>query len=172
MPRNVVLALMILFGVASVASGGDLGALDATNGFRDARFGAPLRAFDGLELVSEDGARGTRLYLRPADDLGFGSARLDGVTYGFYAGKLYFVTLFTSGRRNGRSALAELERRFGAGERVLGEPDEYVWRGRRVLLHYRRDPVTSLGMVALTSRPMNSRVERDLETAAANMPEN
>lgn len=150
-PRGLALLLAFLTGVAGIAGAGDLAALDAQDGFRDARFGAAPESFEGLELLTDRGARGSSLYVRPGDELRLGEATLDGVTYGFHAGRLYFVALFTSGERNARATLAELERVYGPGVRAAGEAVEYVWRGGRVLLHYRVDPVTSMGMVSLTS---------------------
>lgn len=165
MPRSLALVLACQLALAAAAAAGGLEDLDARNGFRDARFGAPFESFRGLALLSDGGARGSTLYVRPADELRFGEASLDGVTYGFYAGRLYYVTLFTSGARNGRAALAELERAYGPGQRSSGDADEYVWRGARVLLHYRLDPATSMGMVALTGVEMDARVEADLAAA-------
>jgi hypothetical protein len=163
MPR--CLALVLALALAPVAAAAGLEELDDQNGFRDAHFGAPFESFRGFALLSDQGARNSTLYVRPSDELRFGEARLDGVTYAFYAGRLYFVTLLTSGVRNGRAALAELERAYGPGVRSPGEVEEYVWRGSRVLLHYRLDSVTSMGMVALTGLEMDARVEADLATA-------
>ena len=81
-----------------------------------------------------------------------GEASLDDVTYGFYRGRLFFLALFTTGRRNGEAALAALENYYGPGSPVPGDAAEYVWQGRRVTLHFRQDPVTKLGMVGFTDR--------------------
>lgn len=171
MPRKLALPLLFLLGLAGAAEAGDSVELDREEGFRGLRFGAPIESVSDLRLVSESGARGSRLYVRPSEELVFGDASLDGVTYGFYAGRLYFVTLFTSGRRNARAALAELEREYGPGLPVPGQAEEYVWRGRRVWLHFRADPATSQGMVALTGVEMNARVERDRASSPADAAE-
>ena len=161
-PRGLALLLAFLTGVVGIAAAADLAALDAQDGFRDARFGAAFESFEGLELLTDRAARGSTLYVRPGDELRLGEATLDGVTYGFHAGRLYFVILFTSGERNARATLAELERAYGAGVRGPGEALEYVWRGRGVLLHYRVDPATSMGMVSLTSLRVDARVASEL----------
>jgi len=155
------LLLPLLFCVARLASAGDLADLDARDGFRDARFGASVDAFEDLILLSARGARGTTLYSRGSENLSFGGAQLDGVTYGFYAGRLYFVTLLTSGQQNGRAALAELEERFGRGKAAQGDSVEYTWRGQRVLMHYRQDAATGLGMVAFVGLAMDARVSAE-----------
>jgi hypothetical protein len=134
-------------------------ALDAEDGFRDARFGARVESFEGLELLSERGARGMKVYVRPTDALELGDATLDGVTYGFYHGELYFVAIFTSGSRNALAALAQLQKVYGPGARVSQDTSEYVWRGRKVVLHYRADAVTGMSMIGFTSLPIDARVQ-------------
>lgn len=164
MLRSLGLAVALGISLGGVAAAGSTDELDAEGGFRDARLGATFESFSGLQLLTDSGAHGATLYTRPAEDLRFGDASLDGVTYGFYAGRLYFVTLFTSGERNGRAALAELERVYGPGARSPGDAPEFVWRGQQVLLHYRLDPVTSMGMAVATSLPMEARVRSDRAT--------
>jgi len=141
------------------ALAGSIDALDAEDGFRDSQFGARVESFEGLELLSASGARGMEVYVRPADVLELGDATLDGVTYGFYRGELYFVALFASGSRNARAALAQLEKVYGSGTKVNEDASEYVWRGRKVMLHFRADPVTGMSMIGLTSLPIDARVQ-------------
>ena len=150
MIRSLLFASVLL--IACSASAGDLDALDSDNGFAGAMLGEPVEAFEGLELISERGARGTSIYASRGDTPVLGEASLDDVTYGFYRGRLFFLALFTSGRRNGEAALAALENYYGPGSPVPGDAAEYVWQGRRVTLHFRQDPVTKLGMVGFTDR--------------------
>lgn len=150
MVRTLLLASLLL--LAGPASAGDLAALDADNGFAGASLGEPVESFEGLELISERAARGTRLYTGTGEMPRLGQARLDDVTYGFYRGRLFFLALFTSGRSNAEAALAALEEYYGPGTPVPGEAAEYVWQGDRVTLHYREDPVTRMGMVGFTDR--------------------
>jgi hypothetical protein len=158
--KLAIAAALMLGGVASAFAEG-IDALDAEDGFRDARFGTRVESFEGLEIISDRGARGTKVYVRPTDALEFGAARLDGVTYGFYAQELYFVALFTSGSRNTRAVLAQLEQAYGPGTPVDGNAKEYIWQGRKVILHFREDPVTAMGMVGLTSVGIDARVKAE-----------
>jgi len=161
------LAMLGLLLLAAAAAGAEeLDALDAENGFRDAHFGAPVESFEGLELISANGAGGTRVYVRPDDELLLGEARLDGITYGFYEGRLYFVALLTSGGGNARAALTALQSAYGPGLRLEGPAEEFLWQGRRVALHFRRDPVTAMGMIGLTSLPIDAEVKQ----ARASLP--
>lgn len=162
--RMLLLASVCL--IAGSALAGDLALLDAENGFAGASLGQPVEAFEGLELISERGARGTSLYLGTGKKPKLGEARLDEVTYGFYRGRLYFLALFTSGQRNAQAALAALEDSYGPGSPIPGDAPEYVWRGSRVTLHFREDPITKMGMVGFTDRTV------ELDTASGHVPAN
>lgn len=155
MIRTLLLASLLL--AAAPAWSGDLEALDAANGFEGARLGTPVDSFDGLELVTSHGARGTAVYTREGLAPKLGDAQLDDVTYGFYQNRLYFVALFTSGRRNAQAALAALREAYGPGTRLPGEASEYIWQGDRVVLHFREDPVTRMGMVGFRSREIDGK---------------
>lgn len=161
-----MLALVAL--LAPPAQAGDVSALDAENGFRDARFGAPMPARAGFQLLSENGAAGTRLYVKPDEALAFGDARLDGVTYGFHSDRLYFVAIFTSGRENTRAVLEVFQAAYGPGAAIDGEANEYLWQGQRVALHFREDPSTGVGMAAFTSLSMDAQVKSTQTTVPAN----
>jgi hypothetical protein len=154
----IAMGLALLCGLA--ASAGDLDDLDAEHGFLGLDFGSTPAAIGGLELLSRHGAGGTRLYVRPDDELKLGEVRLDGITYGFHGDELYFVALFTSGRRNTSGALAELQSRYGPGARLPGDAEEYVWLGSKVRLHFRADPSTAMGMIGATSVPIDARIGR------------
>jgi len=169
---RTILGLLIasLFLLASPVLAGDLGALDTDNGFGGATLGEPVAAFEGLELVSERAAIGTRLYAQTGERPALGQARVDDVTYGFYRGRLYFLALFTSGRRNAEAALAALQAAYGPGTPLPGDAHEVVWRGERVTLHFRRDPVTDMGMVGFTDRRV--RMVRPGETTPESVPAN
>jgi hypothetical protein len=71
-----------------------------------------------------------------------------------------------SGTSNSRAALLELEKDYGPGTRVSEDANEYVWRGRKVILHFRSDPATAMSMIGLTSLPIDARVQ----AAQAAMP--
>ena len=165
---SALLGMLWLLLWPELAGAGDVNALDAENGFRDAHFGARLDTMAGLQLLSESGAAGTQLYIRPDEALEIGQARLDGVTYGFYQQRLYFVALFTSGRRNSQAVLSRFQQVYGPGVAVAGDALEYVWQGRRVLLHFRQDLATGVGMAALTSLEIDAQVK----SASAPVPAN
>ena len=167
MIRTLILgAALVLVSAAALAAGSEDG-LDAADGFRDAHFGARIESFHGLDLVTANGARGTRVYVRPGDELKLGDASLDGITYGFYSGELYFVALLSSGHRNAQMMLAALQEAYGPGRRVSRDVDEFLWQGRRVVLHFREDPATGMGMADLTSLPIDARAKADMQAVPA-----
>lgn len=159
MTRGLALVGLLWLLLAVPAGAGDLADLDTENGFRGLHFGVAHGEIESLELLSENGARGTRLYTRANEPLEFGSGVLDGVTYGFYRDRLYFVALFASGRGNSEAVLEALQAAYGDGERLAGEAVEYVWQGSRVALHFREDPATGFGMASLTGLAMDARVK-------------
>jgi hypothetical protein len=159
MVRTLAVAAVLWLTAIAPALAGGTDALDAEDGFRDARFGARVESFEGLELLSTRGARGMKVYVRPSDVLELGDAVLDAVTYGFHQGELYFVAIFTSGSRNALAALEQLQKVYGPGTRLTEDANEYVWRGRKVKLHYRMDPATAMSMIGFTSLPIDARVQ-------------
>lgn len=169
MLRQLAAALCVLAGLAATAAAGGIEDLDAENGFRQVRFGEPIDAVSDLRLLSDRGAHGTEVYVRESEDLSLGEARLDGVTYGFWRGRLYFIALFTSGKANAEQALAELERAYGPGTPVSDEAPEFLWRGGRVTLHFRQDPATSLGTIGITSLPLDAEVKAARSTMPASI---
>jgi hypothetical protein len=158
MLRMLAIAATLWLSAIAPALAGSTDTLDAEDGFRGARFGARAESIAGMELISKSGARGMEVYVRPSDVLELGDAKLDGVTYGFYQDELYFVAVFTSGGRNSRAALEQLQKIYGPGTRVGDQADEYVWRGRKVILHFRADPATAMSMIGYTSLPIDARV--------------
>ena len=49
---------------------------------------------------------------------------------------------------------------YGEGTALPGKAPEYVWRGSKVTLHFRQDPVTGLGMIGYTSTAIDELVKR------------
>jgi hypothetical protein len=167
MIRRLILGATLALVASAALAAGSEDALDAQDGFRDAHFGARVESFRGLDLVTAKGAGNTRVYVRAGDELKLGDAVLDGITYGFYTDELYFVALLSSGHRNAQLLLEALQQAYGPGRRLAGDADEFVWQGRRVVLHFREDPATGMGMADLTSLPIDARMKSDREAVPA-----
>jgi hypothetical protein len=163
MPHSAILlssALFLLF-VAPVGAG-TLGDLAEDGGFVDARLGDPVESFDGLERIGVDSKARTETYIRNSDSFTVGSHRVDSVTYSFYDGRLYFISIQTTGRKNAEAVLSELKSTYGEGIETGNRPNEHVWTSGNAFVVYDLDAETGRGMMAMTSAPIHAqmRLER------------
>jgi hypothetical protein len=160
-----LIALALVLSFATSGAAGTSGALHAEGGFADAKLGDPIESFDGLELIGRDAAARTETYIRRSDDLRVGGGEVDGITYSFYAGRLYFISVQMTGRGNSESVLAALERTFGSGIETGTRPNERIWPGGSFFVLYDLDPKTQRGMAAMTSTPIHARMRIDRGSA-------
>ena len=115
-------------------SAGSVARLDADRGFRDARFGAALAAFEGMSLLRE-GEDGWATYSMTGDDPVWGSARLAGISYSFREGLLARVSIEALGADCDR-LLSELASHYGGGYGQNEALAERWWVGESVNLQY------------------------------------
>jgi hypothetical protein len=168
MSRFVILinvALFLLY--AGAAHAGTLGDLVEEGGFVDARLGDPVESFAGLQRIGADQEARTETYIRNSDTFTVGSSRVDSVTYSFYDGRLYFISVQTAGRENAEAVLAELESTYGEGIETGNGPNEHIWTSGNVFVVYDLDEATGRGMTAMTSAPIHAqmRMERNATPA-------
>jgi hypothetical protein len=163
MLRAVAPPLVFLLALAVSAPGGagGLGELHEEGGFVDAKLGDPIESFPGLKLIGTDEAARTKTYIRHSDDFRVGGVEVDGVTYSFYDGRLYFISVKMTGRENAESLFAALERTFGSGVETGTRTNEHIWPGGKVFVLYDFDPETHRGMAAMTSVPIQARMRLD-----------
>jgi hypothetical protein len=168
--RHAVFALLVsalaLAVVASSGAGG-LGELHEDGGFVDAKLGERIESFVGLKLIGTDEAAGTKTYIRRSDTFQVGGAKVDEVTYSFYEGSLYFISVRMTGRENAEAVLATLEQTFGPSIETGTQPNERIWAGGKVFILYDLDPETQRGMAAMTSAPIHARMLMDRSAAPA-----
>ena len=156
-----LIAFALALTIAASGTAGTSGDLHAEGGFADAKLGEPIESFVGLELIGRDPTSRTETYIRRSDDLQVGGAEVEGITYSFYAGRLYFISVQMTGRRNAESVLAALERAFGSAIVTGSRPNERIWPGGKVFVLYDLDPKTQRGMAAMTSTPIHARMRTD-----------
>ena len=159
-----LLAFALALVLSSPGAAGTLGELHAEGGLVDAKLGDSIESFTGLTLIGEDEAARTETYIRRSDTFRVGGARVDGVTYSFYEGRLYFISVRMTGRKNSESVFAALEQTFGPGIETGNRPNERVWPGAKVFVLYDFDPETHRGMAAMTSVPIQARMRLDRRT--------
>jgi hypothetical protein len=159
-----LLAFTLALALSAAGGAGTLGELHAESGLVDAKLGDSIESFTGLTLIGKDEAARTETYVRRSDTFRVGGAKVDGVTYSFYEGRLYFISVQMTGRENSESVFAELERTFGPGIKTGNRPNEHVWPGGKVFVLYDFDPETQRGMAAMTSASIQARMRLDRNT--------
>jgi hypothetical protein len=155
------LAALVSALIALPAVADELGALLEQGGFESARLGDPIEAFDGLELLGQNPEAGTATYRRRGDELRIGGAAIDGVTYSFYDGRLYFISVQMTGEKNAAAIRRALEAAYGDGIATGAHPNEHIWPGSGVFVLYDLDAKTNRGMAAMTSSPIHARMRLD-----------
>ncbi len=99
------------FCLAVVARAGSVADLDRDNGLPDAKLGAPMNAFQGLQRTEDVGRWQT--FKRPADALRYGKFEVTGITYNFFKDRLYSINVDLSGKRSVKGVLKLLEDQYG-----------------------------------------------------------
>ena len=163
MLRVVAPFLVFLLVLVASAPGGasGIGELHEEGGFVDAKLGDPIESFPGLKLIGTDEAARTKTYIRRSDSFRVGGVEVDEVTYSFYEGRLYFISVKMTGRENAESLFAALKRTFGPGVETGTRPNERIWSSEKVFVLYDFDPETHRGMAAMTSAPIQARMRLD-----------
>ncbi|RTQ48131.1 hypothetical protein EJV47_16985 [Hymenobacter gummosus] len=104
-------------------------ALDARNGFLDAKFGMPASELEGVRLTSTVGAK--QVYERVGKLPTLGGNKLSRVHYTFYNNQLCSIMLNVAGKSNNDGVLRTLQQAYGTG---TAEGRTRTWEGRTVSL--------------------------------------
>jgi hypothetical protein len=115
---------------------GNIGALDAKNGFRSYKFGTLISDIPGL--LKRDGG----LYAAPKEPKKIGDIPLTSIRLVPHNGKLTGVILRTSGEKNIEKLLEVFTLQYGAPQQV--GVDTKVWRGDIASMLFKTD-VTYIG---------------------------
>jgi hypothetical protein len=156
--RTTLLLLALCLSLAAPATAGSLGDLFEQGGFVDAKLGDPIESFVGLERVGTDPEADTETYVRHSDVFNVGGANVDAVTYSFYQGRLYFISIRISGVDNAQAVLGALTETFGESFETGNRPNERVWTGGDVFVLFDLDDATGRGLAAMTSTPIHARM--------------
>jgi hypothetical protein len=167
-----LLAFALALALSAPGGAGSLGELHEDGGLVDAKLGDSIESFTGLTLIGEDEAAGTETYVRRSDTFRVGGAKVDEVTYSFYEGRLYFISVRMTGRQNAESVFAALKRTFGPAIETGNRPNEHIWPGGKVFVLYDFDPETHRGMAAMTSASIQARMRLDRGASLAPEPAN
>lgn len=129
--------------------------LDTKFGFRDVKFETDTSAIEGLAPAESTASKYTAT--RPADVRKVGKATINSITYGFFEGKLYEVTLVAKGLTNSHALRDALEGQFGEGTLVSAAGQDRNWDGKLVRLTYREDPAFHNSTVKFVHKKLNEK---------------
>lgn len=130
--------LLLLLGLTvsyqSVAQG-SLAALDAKNGFKDAKFGMSISAFKGLTLDEDEMNSEQRKYYRgPTYNNVLGNTKLKYIQYSFYKGRLDKIVFVVKGNTACYNVLKAVQVAYGPGIEGKVIDGELNWKGNLVYL--------------------------------------
>lgn len=154
--KHIFLPLFSLFCLvfASMATLGQSATTTAIrDGFRDARLGAKLTTFKGMQLTST--SDGQQFYERASDDLHMGKGTLKSIIYLFEKGILVDIHLKAAAGTNGRNILEEITSVQGAPTQqstIMGQPVRY-WRTPAMLLTFVEGPQIRVSYALFSSLP-------------------
>jgi hypothetical protein len=98
-----------------------------------------------------------------------GGAGIDSITYSFYQGRLYFISLRMTGKTNADAVLAALEAAFGSSSETGMHPNERIWPGGSHFVLYDFDRTTNRGMAAMTSTPIHAQMRQERTAVPAHL---
>ena len=120
--------------------------------FRGVRWGAGLQDLGGMEVVEEAGDFSRAV--RKGEDLRFGGARLEQVTYQFEKGLFFAGTLKFSGEASFLAVKEELERRYGPPAIAHTQANVFSWPGEKVSVSLRYYRMSGTGEATWTYLPL------------------
>ena len=151
--RQLVMATALLI-ACSAAYGAeqcaDASTLDEKNGFRDARFGAPLSSFLNMRQTEQEQYRTktVKAYERETDDLNVFGQRVSHIIYYFFKGKLFLVRLEWSDDAAGSAVIDGFGRALACAPRQISSgpaTTKFIRaRGKSVSLEARHSRVASV----------------------------
>lgn len=151
--------LAVLLSAPFAAQAGTVADLDAASGTPEARLGARIEAFKGLQLVEDTGRWLT--YKAPGEKFSYAGFEVTGLRYNFFKGKLYSINVAVDGKRSTRGILKALERDFGTThsfekQRVAGATSDLEtreWTGQKTYLLYKSAADGSGAEITFLDRP-------------------
>ncbi len=173
-PR-LVLALtamvVLLTGPATVRAG-SVADLDRDNGLPDARLGAPLKSFKGLQLVEDTGRWLT--YKVPGEKLKFLGNDVTSIKLNFFKEQLYSIDINFDNRATTKRLLKTFEQSYGTVHsfetRKLLEADTELetreWTGAKTYLVFKKAGDNRGGVVIFVDRPLWDQLAQPREERA------
>ena len=147
--------------LSSCRFGQTIDALDAKNGFRDAKFGTPFSEFNGLIASPYSTSDNVNThYIRASENKMLGEVPLFYVEYNFLYGKLRNIDFVVKGATNQQIVVRGLKEAFGPGKDYVATVGT-EWEGENVILTYLSMNENAPGDYGLFSMT-NTKMLRDL----------
>jgi len=122
------------------------------DGFRGIKWGQDISTVNGLVYVATDPAYGgVALYMREGDELKMGSAKLEGIFYGFWKDKFSNVRIAISGDTNWSNFKTIVFEKFGEGYQNNKSIEDYYWWGEDTWMILRYDEFSKNGAFLMAS---------------------
>ena len=126
-------------------------------GFRGLSWGTPLAEMKGLVPTGRSPVfRGITEYVRPYDVPKVGSADVEKIVYGYSRGRLFTITIWTSGYANFKALQAEAAAILGSGRTIHRQNEYTLWSSgvtNGMLVYYKS---RGRGLLWMYSRKMES----------------
>ena len=131
--------------------------LDEEFGFRGNKFGTPIATFKNMLFVTGTGE--VKVFQNREEDLKFGDAKANKITYEFYKGKFYKYNVEIKGIDNRKGFLAWFQSQYGKGQFGGTSANKYAWDGTKVAAHYHETPTGAI--LEVTNKEMEKRIDDD-----------
>jgi hypothetical protein len=179
-PRRLVariLPVLIAAGalLASTVAGraGSVDDLDRDNGLPDAKLGAPLKSFKGLQLVENTGRWLT--YRVPGDNLKFLGTEVSSIKLNFFKEQLYSIDINFESKATTRRLLKTFEQMYGTKHtfetrkmlEASTELETREWTGTKAYLVFKKAGDNRGGVAIYVDRPLWDQLAQPREERAA-----
>lgn len=155
----LLLAAVLGAALAGAAPVGSTADLDQENGLPDARLGAPLNSFKGLQQTEDTGR--WLSYKRPADKLEYAGYEVKSITYNFFKEKLYSIFLEVEDKHSVKGLLKTLEQQYGKQHsyelhtypKTAAQLEIREWAGTKVYCVYKNGTDFRGGVLTFLDKP-------------------
>jgi hypothetical protein len=130
-----------------------------STGFRDLHWGLEKAEINNLvALHTPSGLKNVKEYVRSQENLVWGDAELQSITYAFWKNKLYTLTIWTEGYQNYDALRKMALITFGTGRQSDLSRQKYIWSDEhsdRLLKYVQEDQA---GMLWMRSKEIDRRI--------------
>ena len=169
----VLIVISTLLASPAVVRAGSVEDLDRDNGLPDAKLGAPLKSFKGLQLVEDTGRWLT--YRVPGDNLKYLGNDVTSIKLNFFKEQLYSIDINFESKATTKRLLKLFEQSYGTKHsfetrkllEATTELETREWTGTRVYLVFKKAGDNRGGVAIFVNRPLWDQLAQPREERAA-----